>query len=335
MGLRETITIRPYQEGDEEAILAAFNRTLARVSADSEPRTLEQWRWMYRENPCGTRIVLAVDEQGEVLAHYAGLPLRARLAGRAVQFCRVVDPLSARSEHTGQARRGLFTACGEAFGDTFGGEGEGRFVFAYDLPVGAAWRVGRSQLGYRFLREGFVHVLDASAEMGGDYRVDVRVVERFGAEAAEIFERVAIDQQALVVRDALYLNWRFARHSGRTSVCAVAYEGTRPAGLAVWRRGSFDGVEGGLVCEWLVPRDEPRAARALLSWLVSQTRSCGAMQLFALAAPYSREWIEFQTFGFRVRRAQNLWAGRSHSRAHPTRFFARHFHVALSDTDFA
>jgi hypothetical protein len=332
---RATITIRPYQPGDEQAILSTFNRIFARADPAFVPRTIEHWHWLYSDNPCGARVMLAVEDGGEVLAQYAGLPVRARLGGRDVLFCQAVDSMSARDERPGLARRGLFSACCEAFRAAWSGEGEDRHVFVYGLPAANAWRVGRAQLGYGFLREGLVHVLDVrgAASAGGD--VEVREVERFGAEADELFERVAREHEALVVRDARYLNWRFAAAPSRAYVSAIAWVGGRAAGLAVWRRGTFEDQDGGLVCEWLVPADEPRAAQALLAWLVRRTQARGATHLFALAAPHSREWLGFQQAGFRVRRARNLWAAHSHVRAHSLRWFARHFHVTFSDTDLA
>ena len=252
--------------------------------------------------------------------------------------------MSARDERPGLARRGLFGTCCEAFRAAWSGEssesgddkGRERHVFVYGLPAPSAWRVGKAQLGYGFLREGFVHVLDVDRAIVSDAeKVEVRAVERFGAEVDELFERVSGEREAVVVRDARYLNWRFADAPAQPYELAIAYAGGRAAGLAVWRSGRFEAEAGGLVCEWLVPAEERDAARALHAWLVRRTQSGGHMRLFALAAPHSRAWGELQEQGYRVRRARNLWAAHSHSRAHPLRWFARHFHVTFSDTDLA
>jgi hypothetical protein len=342
---RATITIRPYQAGDEHAILATFNRVFARADPAFVPRTIEHWRWLYERNPCGTRVMLAVEDGGEVLAQYAGLPVRARLAGRDAVFCQAVDSMSARDERPGLARRGLFGACCEAFRAAWskdGGaegaveDGRKRHVLVYGLPAPSAWRVGRAQLGYGLLREGFVHVLDVDRAILTDAEaIEVRDVERFGAETDELFARIAPNHDAIVVRDARYLNWRFADAPARPYEAAIACSGGRAAGLAVWRSGTFEGEAGGLVCEWMVPAEERGASLALHAWLVRRTLSSGRTHLFATAAPHSRAWIELQERGFRVRRARNVWAAHSHSRAHPLRWLARNFHVTFSDTDLA
>lgn len=391
MALRETITIRPYQPGDEQAILATFNRVHAPKAAlvggqqgvlqgfsvptrapaaaagprdvvespIAAPRSLEQWNWRFRDNPSGTRIVLAIDEGGEVLAQVAGLPLRARLGGRNVMFCRWVDPLNARSQRTNHTRRGLFTACCEAFRDTYGGEGDGRHVFAYTSGSPATARAARAYAGWNSLGEGYVHELDVAAAPKGDYRVEVREVERFGPEATELFERVAIEHEAIVTRDAAFLNWRFADAPGRPYTLLVARERDHVVGLAVWRaawsldtssrglsgahelvganasRSTSDGRGVGVIAEWLVPRDEPHAASSLLAAMAERTRAAAAEVMTASFSPFSREWTEFQDFGCRVRRTGELWSGASHSRTLPTRWFARELHRTTSDSDWA
>ncbi len=333
--MRETITIRPYQTGDEAAILGTFNRASAGGAVARAPRDIEHWRWLYEGNPNGLRIMLGLDEGGEVLAQCAGLPLRARIDGRSVLMCLALDGLNVRSERTGHTRRGLFTACSEAFRETFGGEGQGRHVFTYAAQAVTNPEVGRAPLGLAFLREGFQHVLANLDVACGDFRADVREVGRFGPEANEVFERTAFESRVVLVRDALFLNWRFAERPGRPYRSAVAYSGTRPAGIAVWRADVRDGRPIGRVTEWMVPRDEPHAASALVGWLVASSRDAGCEQLTAEFSPFAREWNEFQARGFRVVRAPHHWVGASHARVHQTRFFARAFRGSLGDLDWA
>jgi hypothetical protein len=337
LALRDTITIRKYQPGDEQAILATFNRVFARDDPNFLPRTLEHWRWLHADNPLGARIIVAVDGENEVMAQYAGLAVRAKLEGRDTLFCQAVDSMNARSERTGLARRGLIAACCESFRDAFGGDAEGKCAFTYGLPVGATWRIGTKQLGYQLMREGLVLDLDLAraGEAAQDSAADVTVreVERFDAEVDELFARVATEHAAIVVRDASYLNWRFADSPTRRYALAVAGSKGSARGLAVYAFGRFDGIEGGLVCDWLTPSDDVDAVRALRAWLVTKARASQASRLMAVFGPDSREWLDFQRAGFRVRRASQPWAAFSHLRSQPVRWFGRHFHTTLGDTD--
>ncbi|MEC8653018.1 MAG: hypothetical protein VXY92_10690, partial [Planctomycetota bacterium] len=71
------LTIRPYEAGDEDAILRTFNLVFREVCGpDYVDRTLAQWRWAYPANPAGHRISLAVADDGTVASQYAGMPMR-------------------------------------------------------------------------------------------------------------------------------------------------------------------------------------------------------------------------------------------------------------------
>ncbi|MCD6223933.1 MAG: methyltransferase domain-containing protein, partial [Deltaproteobacteria bacterium] len=67
---KDQVYIRAYQEGDEEQILPMFNRIFF------QQRSLEHWRWKYRDNPFGSqKIVVAVDDEGTLAGHFAAFPV--------------------------------------------------------------------------------------------------------------------------------------------------------------------------------------------------------------------------------------------------------------------
>ncbi|MBL8857202.1 MAG: hypothetical protein JNL28_01680 [Planctomycetes bacterium] len=334
MALRETITIRPFEAGDETAILAALNRPAPRGAIATPVRDVEEWRWLYERNPAGARIMLGFDEGGEVLAQCAGLSLRARLEGRPTTFCIALDGLNVRSERTGHLRRGLFTATCEAFREAWAGEGEGRYAFLYGAVSSTNPRLGRAPLSTPFLREGFAHVLELPCTPISHADVAVREVERFDGDAAEVFERVALDARAVLVRDASFLNWRYVERPGKPYRRALAYAGTRPIGVAVWRAAEYEGRPAAWLCEWMVPGGEPAGARALLAWVTECARASGLECVVLECSPFARDWSEFQALGFRVRRARHHWIGAAHSSVHDARFFARHLQISLGDLEF-
>ena len=70
-------TIRPYQPGDEQAIVESFNLVFREVCGEGYvDRDLAFWRWQFLENPCGNRITVGLTEASEVAAQYAGVPQR-------------------------------------------------------------------------------------------------------------------------------------------------------------------------------------------------------------------------------------------------------------------
>ena len=81
--MSNALTIRPYEAGDEAAILSTFNLVFREVCGpDYVDRTLAQWRWAYPDNPAGHRISLAVAEDGtlEPLVRYGTLLLAVMAA---------------------------------------------------------------------------------------------------------------------------------------------------------------------------------------------------------------------------------------------------------------
>ncbi|HBL25619.1 MAG TPA: hypothetical protein DD490_02160, partial [Acidobacteria bacterium] len=68
---KEPFFVRPYREGDEAQILPLFRQSFF------VERSPERFRWEYRENPAGNeRISEAFAEDGRLVAHYAGYPVR-------------------------------------------------------------------------------------------------------------------------------------------------------------------------------------------------------------------------------------------------------------------
>lgn len=92
------IFIRPYKEGDEEAIDALYQLVM------SSPRPLEKWLWEFRESPGGWATIFVAEVEGQIISHYAHIPLPAQIGSRPL--------LSAKLEgamvHPAHQRKGLF-----------------------------------------------------------------------------------------------------------------------------------------------------------------------------------------------------------------------------------
>jgi len=318
------ITVRGYESGDEEQILAAFNRAFAAADPGFEPRSLAAWRWRFLENPAGRRIRLALDGRGAVVAQFAGLPQRALLDGEPAVFTQAVDSLAAPRADLG---RSPFVRAGERFRDDFRGD-----AWMWGYPERAALRIGRRCLGYERVRaqtalRGEPHRLEPGRAGAG---VEVEETTGFPAAVDGLFARVGARQRAIAVRDAETLDWRFARHPEHDYALGLARAAGRLAGYAVCRPGRFDGESATLVCDWLA---EPAAAPALVAWLAARARAGGSAPLLALFPPWSPEWARFQEAGFRVVPTRRTLVGKSFARGRDARWFARHWYVTLGDSD--
>ncbi|HKB16005.1 MAG TPA: GNAT family N-acetyltransferase [Planctomycetota bacterium] len=338
-----SVEIRAYRPGDEEAILACFNRVFARENPNFVPRTLAHWRWKFRDNPCGNRIVLAVTEGGEIVAHYAALPVRAMFRGGPVTFHQGIDSMAdprfrrlafARGEG-GERGPSLFAQAGRRLIERWGLSGIDKF--GYGLPIPIAWRIGREWMGYEVIRT----LLLLFAEVGKEDRgagageITVEEVADIPSETDLLWERARPEWEAASVRDARYLRWRYVEHPDlryRIALARGAEGGLR--GLAVYRRGEFSDRDQGLLVEWLVPRGEEEAARALLSW----ARACARPETDRLAAvfPETSPWFLFlQKEGFLVEGTKYILVGRNYHGPEDATWFRKNWYFTLGDFDVA
>jgi len=299
--------IRALRPGDETSLLATFNLVFGARNPNFEPRTLERWRWAFERNPAGQRVFVAL-HGGEVVAQYAALPQAVWIDGARRVFAQVVDSMVHPAHRGRNHGPGLFVETARAFFAEYGGPAKD--WVHYGWPIARVQGLGEQHLAYDTLRTQLVLVREltlASApaqparEPAHDPAPDivVRDVERFDERAKWLWDRCADELRASAIRDAAYLNWRFADHPG----ARYAMHGATDAagglrGLCIARRADF--VQSHLWCiaDWLVPSAEPAVAEALLERTLESARAAGAHAV-ALFLPEWSAWHRwFQERGF-------------------------------------
>jgi hypothetical protein len=324
--------VRAYRAGDEHAILEAFNRIFAGVDPTFHPRTLEEWRWQYERNPSGQRIFLCATEEGRVLAQYAGIPQRVLLDGEPTFFSQSVDSL-ADPGFRRLSREPLFVQAGRAYDSCFGGEGPRKDTLMWGLPVPAAYRIGKKQLKYELVRQQhkLVAPLDALAARGTP--LQAASLASLPPETDALFERFARGRAGLAVRDRAQWRWRYEENPHHRYEFGACARGGELAGLAVFRRGSFDQSEDGLLVDWMVPAEDEEARLALLGWARARAAAASCARLTALFPDTAPEWQLFQTLGFRVHATRYFLVAWSFSARHDLAWMRRHWYYTLGDTD--
>ena len=141
--------LRPLEEGDVESLLETFNLVFAENNPDFEPRTMEEWRWAYRDNPAGTRVLVATKD-GEVAAHFSSLPVRVWIGGEERLFGQSVGSFVHPAHRQGLRRPGLYAKLVWEFQDLYGGRDKD--LLHYGWPVWNAWRIGKALLSYEVVR---------------------------------------------------------------------------------------------------------------------------------------------------------------------------------------
>ena len=212
------IEYRTYQTGDEEGILALYNRVFPTSMSPA------QWRWTYRDNTRKrTDVVVAMDGT-RIVGHCAAVPLLARHDGTEILTSRIqnvlVDP-----DYRG---RGIFLQALSELEALLRSRAS-EFVLTYpndnSLPA--------------FMKLGYRHVGDIRQYVGGAGLVTPRSmhVEEtapvFTSEDATLMATVLVDYAIRNDRSADYLTWRYGEHSGHAYHVIRVRDGSALAGLAV------------------------------------------------------------------------------------------------------
>lgn len=173
----DDITLRGFRPGDEHAVNDGFN-TAFRLD-----RGLDEWSWKFPPQP-GGRLIMLAERDGELLAHYAGAPVRFGIDGREWPAAQIVDVYSARSARTRFTRRGVWVRTVEAFFDTFGRSGRAALLFGFPSP--RPLRLGVLQLGYDAIQPQPIRYLCRTTAAGRSPLTAARAIYR--AELAADWE---------------------------------------------------------------------------------------------------------------------------------------------------
>jgi hypothetical protein len=201
------LTIRPYADGDETAILDLFARSFPHA-----PRSLAHFDWKYRRNPFGARrISLAFDEEGRLVGHYSGYAVPFFASGRNVVAHQIGDTMTDISvRHIG---RGPTSVLGRTALDFYARFCEGRIAFNFGFNV-----ANIQKFSLRFLRSERVEPVtyrrsEPLPKISRGERwlrgYQLELVQRVDAEWDDLFARVRGAYRFLARRDAAWVRWRY------------------------------------------------------------------------------------------------------------------------------
>lgn len=255
--------VRTYQPGDEEQILALFNRVF-----DTE-RAMPHWRWKFTGNPAGRQITLAVTDDGRIVGQFAGLPAAAIAPGGRFVLSQGIDHMVEPE----MQKQGVFGAMTRHFVETFLPPAQDTVFFSYPLAHKHAIDQRISSAAalvhpVRALRWDLARREPWRSDAGKwrTARDRVRRVQRFPAGVDRFWERtIAPGVGVAIVRDRRYLNWRYAECPDVPYALLIAESRItgRTHGVAVLRFGWFAEAIAPL-CELMAPADDPGVLALLL-----------------------------------------------------------------------
>jgi len=304
---QEPWTVRPYRPGDEGQILALFKKVFG------VERSLEHWHWKFRDNPGGgTHIYLAVTASGRIVGQYAGLPVLMRWDGETLRLTQIIDVMVAPDFRAGLKKPGMFVKLADGYIRGYGGPGRTAGGFGFPPPL--ALRIGRL-VGYTDLHN--VQQLAKSLQDApspawsrpiASWQWVVEEVRAFDGRADRLWTSCSSELPLAAIRDARYLNWRYARHPEVHYRLFIIRRRLSDewAGLAVLRLGCGkataylgQGEEAACLVDWLMPLAPQGPAELLLARCEAIAREAGMKAMYTWFRPDSSHWRLFLELGFR------------------------------------
>ena len=218
--LGAALAARAYEPGDEAAILEIFDRVHGR------PRSIEEWRWQFRQAPAGPALVHLLIHDGAPVGHLAHMGFDMWLDGRRVNLALGCDTMIL-PEYRGQGGVGRLVQSFLAVSRGY----DVRLGFPTDRTVTLMSRHGGGSLLGSLPK--WVRLLTGPRELGAGGRLATPVVKlhgrlvslpspRLAVTALEDLGRgvdeLAFDSRSFApcirIRDAAYLRWRWLERPG-------------------------------------------------------------------------------------------------------------------------
>jgi len=306
MSEERSFTVRDYALGDEQGILALFNRTFAIGNPDFVPRTLRHWKWAFPSNPEGHTTMVALAD-GAIVGTFTCIPARFRFADGAFRMGQAVDTVIAPEWRASLRKSGVYLTLSYAFYARFGKRDDLRLLFGFPNPQ--AFRVGTKFGGYEPVRCPVLESelpLAAAARWNLDEALVVSEVERFGGEVDAFDAALAKPGIVAALRTARLWNWRYA------DCPSTRYQLLRAEGPDGRLRGflvhglSWHGFRKEIVpvVDWLIAPGDRATWRALLGAAARHAlahRETKLTSFLTWATPTSPAFADLAALGFTSR----------------------------------
>jgi GNAT superfamily N-acetyltransferase len=279
----------------------------------------EEFDWFFDRNPAGPRLLSASDDGEGIIGVLAMSFARAVVEGRQQLVAFAVHAVT----HPRSRGKGVFSTL-ELRNEERAAEAGAVLALGFTNPMAGPILVGK--LGWRDLYRMRLWVrvlrpLGALRRRGGGGLPPSRggTLPRFGAEQQGAWRAVQPSWGNGLVRDAVYLNWRYADAPKDYRAFAS------PNGYSVVGHRVFKGVSATVVCDLVGP---PGEQRGLLRRCLAEARG-GADVAIGVPAPDQRR--AYLSLGF-VPTPQTIRViGKP---LHPDAVLPERWYFSLGDTDF-
>lgn len=296
------LSIRSFRDEDEARVLELLEAALG--GGPAGVRTPEFFRWKHLANPFGRSYMLVAEADGRIVGLRAFMRWRFHAGERTIRAVRAVDTAT----HPNHQGRGVFSTLTRRALQELASEVDLVFNTPNDKSMPGylkmGWQVvGRIPVGVR-VRRPVRFLLHARARHVSESpsrdrpQVDAApagsVIE--DERIAPLLEEVEAPDGAIVTpRTFEYLRWRYASAPQLDYRAAIAEEGGRVSGLAVFRVRSRGRLWESMVTDLIVRPGDEATARRLLRDVRDAAR---ADHLTCVFPPASSAWRAARASGF-------------------------------------
>ena len=306
-------TIRPYQPGDEQALVRLFDRVFGHCITEAH------WRWKLKHLPSPVENVWLAVHEGQPIFQYGGIPCRFHLPTGEQTAMVSVDGMTAPEFR----RRGVLTHVGGFIYDTWR---EAGIPFTLGLP-NEQWGSRTKALGWealfpfrwlvRPLRPAAIlahrlgvpalarlHPLDTGWNRSWDRLVkpDPTVSIESVRQAEPDFDRLwatcAPEIKVSVVRDSRWVQWRYLSTPSPDYRVFLARRAQQPVGYLAYRIKDTPQAKLGFIATLFTPRAERKGRATLLDRALLAMQAEAVEAVFTLAIPKTPLHRAFRRAGF-------------------------------------
>ncbi len=203
--------LRPYRDEDEDKVIALWEM------AFKQKMNRRIWRWKYHNNPFGRQMMLCLNESGQPVTMYSGIPFSANWNGQEIRMTQLIDNMSHPAyRFSVKGRMGLYGLTVEHFVDAYGWPNES--VISYGFAGIRHYKLGTMFFDYEKIAGGGIYLQANINKLKSKPIFSFRKTEKIDSKQFQngLFDNI---QQQLtpqypfaVLRNDKFIRWRFFAH---------------------------------------------------------------------------------------------------------------------------
>ena len=223
------VQIRPYKEGDEHGAFVLDR--LVEVHPWNR-RDVANYLWKFRgNNPAGDSLIFVAEKDGEVIGHFAAIPMRYWIYGEEIIGSHSIGMIIKPEWQN----RGL----GKFIADKLFSDLENKKIpFTYGYPNDNAYELHLQQLGYEVISMQPLFKREVNDGTDLDFisfpsSLTFEKIEKFGEDVNELWEEAKDNFRVAVIRNDAFLNWRYITRPDVPYFAFGAYDNENLIGYCV------------------------------------------------------------------------------------------------------